>query len=82
MPWESRLVVYDENQNWHDLGEGPWKNSGSAMQFTEAEVGVPWIVVDGSSRPVAYGDCANVVWSRLRSRQCSVHGTPSKFFFL
>ena len=71
------LVVYDERQDWHDLGEGPWESSRSALHFAETEVGVPWIVVDDSNRPVAFGDSSKVVWSRLRSPQGFRHEAPT-----
>jgi hypothetical protein len=46
----------DEGQRWHDVGEGPWDNQQDAIDFANAEVGLPWIVIDGAGHPVAYGD--------------------------
>lgn len=43
---------------------------------------MPWIVVDDSSRPVAFGDSRNVVWSRLDPPQCSKRTGATKFFFV
>jgi hypothetical protein len=76
------LVVHDEQPEWHDLGEGPWENARSAQGFAEPEVGVPWIVVDESNRPVAYGDCCKVAWSRLRMSEFPRREAPTKFFFI
>jgi hypothetical protein len=76
------LIVSDEVQDWHDLGEGPWEQSRSALHFAETEVGAPWIVVDDTKRPVAYGDSSTVVWSRLRSPHSSCREAVTKFYFV
>jgi hypothetical protein len=44
------------SQRWHDIGEGPFSSQEDAVGFAHAEVGLPWIVVDGAWHPVAYGD--------------------------
>lgn len=46
----------DEDQRWHDCGEGPFSSQDEAVRFANSEVGLPWIVVDGAGHPIAYGD--------------------------
>ncbi len=60
---EYRIMVHaahhpqlDEGNGWHDVGEGPWDNELDATDFAIAEVGLPWVVVDGAGHPVAFGD--------------------------
>ncbi len=56
---EYRILVHSgrvSGPGWHDVGEGPWDNQENAIRHAEAEVGVPWIVIDGAHHPVAYGD--------------------------
>ena len=59
------FIVTNDRQEWHDLGEGSWEKPQSALRFAEAEIGVPWIVVDENNRPVAFGDSRSVTWSLL-----------------
>lgn len=49
------LLTNDEQKNWHDLGEGPFDSIEQACEFAQNEVGWPWIVVDETGRPLAYG---------------------------
>ena len=46
----------DKGERWHDIGEGPFESQQEATDYANAEVGLPWIVVDGAGHPVAYGD--------------------------
>lgn len=46
----------DPNGRWEDIGEGYWDDASHAIAFASAEVGDPWIVVNGKGEPVAYGD--------------------------
>ena len=41
---------------WHDVGEGPFDSAADAIEFADAEVGIPWVVVGPDNKPIAFGD--------------------------
>jgi len=45
---------------WHDSGEGPFPDLQTALDFANAEIGVPWIVVDVYGTPLQFGDARGV----------------------
>ena len=50
------LLYVGEDGRWDNTCEGPWPDAQQAIDFAVAECGSPWIVVDASNRPVAFGD--------------------------
>jgi hypothetical protein len=46
-------IIEGYSEEWHDLGEGPWETAELATEYAQAEVGVPWRVVDTRTREVA-----------------------------
>jgi hypothetical protein len=53
---EYRVLLVGDNGRWRDSQEGPWDTAESAINFADAEVGMPWVVVNGKYEAVAYGD--------------------------
>ena len=51
------LLVDGESLHWRDCQEGPWNTADAAIDFADAEVGMPWVVVDDNCQPIAFGDC-------------------------
>ncbi len=45
------------NPHWEPSKDGPWDFMDEALAFAEAEAGVPWVIVDRTNRPRAFGDC-------------------------